>query len=226
MDQHVNQFLTVITAIARVTSTIAGFMLPSILAGVIVFNQEPVLCDTGNSLDRLLEASMSLNLLSIIKSCLEPGNLRKIMFIIASILVNRALDIANNCTEDSSYAGSCSSYETATLMVILQLWNTTDDVYLIQSAYQCPESSWSASGNIQKQKQTLMLTHITPGFVKEVHGKAYAIVFHCQRLTYRIERSQLHASADRLAQQWMQATLAALSDAVKENSEVNYDCMM
>ncbi|CAG8652791.1 9374_t:CDS:1 [Ambispora gerdemannii] len=141
-DLRVNLFLTAVTVITRVTVTIAGVMVPSILAGIIAFDQKPILRGTGNSLSILLEASISRNLFSTIKSCLKPGNFRKVAFIIASILVwqyatyaadlflhvtangrtqrlpgpviqsNRTLSISDDCTEDFTYSDSCGLSET------------------------------------------------------------------------------------------------------------------
>ncbi|CAG8639406.1 19482_t:CDS:1 [Dentiscutata erythropus] len=190
---RVGLLLTITTVITRVITFIIAFMLPAILAGIFSFNKVPDLNGSAKKIGQLMNASMSPGLLSTGKACFNCGPIRKISVTVALALVcqyiisaadlyihlsaigisqkapgpkitgTRALNIANNCSEDRMYyyntcglfsglAGSVAgvTYPVKSLEVYknvsktLQIWRADGGVYLLQSP---PEKAYEYTGS-------------------------------------------------------------------------------
>ncbi|GES95056.1 hypothetical protein GLOIN_2v1543712 [Rhizophagus clarus] len=137
-DLRVGLFLTAVTMTTRILSFIACFMMPAILAGMLVLNKILALNGSGAMINLLVEASVTRGPLCTLKACFISGKTRILAIVIASVLVwqytvsladlylhitaigrsqqlpglmvpsARSLDIAKNCSYD--HFGTCSVY--------------------------------------------------------------------------------------------------------------------
>jgi hypothetical protein len=86
-DLRVGLFLTVVTIITRVISFVAYFMMPAILAGMLVLNKMSILNGSGTMISQLIEASITHGPLCTLKACFNSSKSRKLAIVIASVLV-------------------------------------------------------------------------------------------------------------------------------------------
>ncbi|CAB4479994.1 hypothetical protein RhiirA5_412721 [Rhizophagus irregularis] len=158
---RVGLFLTVVNVTTRVVSFIACFMMPAILAGMLVLNKIPVLTGSGAMISQLIEASITRGPLCTLKACFNSGKTRTLAIVIASVLVwqytvslsdlylhltavgksqqlpglmvpsARSLDIATNCS--LSHTDTCSRFKRGMTNPgkALQIYRNTSDTFQI-----------------------------------------------------------------------------------------------
>ncbi|CAI2172347.1 14439_t:CDS:1 [Funneliformis geosporum] len=135
-DLRIGFVLTVVTVITRISTAIVGFMVPAILAGIIVLGKITKLDGSGTIIGKLMESYMSRGLWCTVTACFSSGPTRKLSLIIVSVLLwqylasmadlyfhitaigkfqqlpgltypsARSLDIATDCPE-TSYLDNC-----------------------------------------------------------------------------------------------------------------------
>ncbi|CAG8744321.1 15848_t:CDS:2, partial [Funneliformis caledonium] len=144
--------------ITRVTSSIIGFMIPAILAEMIVLSRISKLDGSGTNISKLMEASMSRSLYCTITTYFSTGKTPSAADLYLHITAignsqqlpgltipsTRVLDIATNCTEINN-ENNCVKRKREiknnekVLKVYLNAsdslvtWQSDDRIYLIQS---------------------------------------------------------------------------------------------
>ncbi|GBB87703.1 hypothetical protein RclHR1_01420006 [Rhizophagus clarus] len=86
-DLRVGLFLTAVTVTTRVISFIACYMMPAILAGMLVLGKIPALNGSGTMISQLIEASITRGPLCTLKACFNSDGTRILSVVIASVLV-------------------------------------------------------------------------------------------------------------------------------------------
>ncbi|CAG8605477.1 7406_t:CDS:1 [Funneliformis caledonium] len=140
---RIGLFLSAVTVFTRIMSIIVGFMLPAILAGIFAFIQTPIL-ESGATISKLMEASMTRGLWSTVMTCFSFGKTFKFAIVIALVLAwqymlsaadlyihtvatgtiqrlpgeivtsARGINIATNCTETLPLFDTCGQWQSAT----------------------------------------------------------------------------------------------------------------
>ncbi|CAG8710286.1 11999_t:CDS:2, partial [Racocetra persica] len=158
-DLRVGLFLTAVTVITIVTSFVVGFIVPAILAGILIISQTSNLNGTGTMISQLMESAMSRSLWCTLTACFKSNKTRKLAIMIALVIVwqyvatladlylhataignsqqmpgptipsARSLEIANNCSE-ISYSNNCASQNLNPRKILTVYQNTSDTLQI------------------------------------------------------------------------------------------------